>query len=76
MSRWSKQRWAIFVHDPDGDMGDGRIVGPFESPGKADETADRIRARADRDNAYVECIVVPVLPGSAAARDVVDRVAA
>jgi hypothetical protein len=24
-------RWAIFVHDPDGDMGYGRIVGPFYS---------------------------------------------
>lgn len=53
-------RWAVFVHDPDGDMGYGTIVGPFNRPESADARAEAIIAHAgERD---IECVVVPVTP--------------
>lgn len=68
------RRYAIFVHDPDGDSGYGRIVGPFRSVDAADDKAESIRALAERRGLYVECIVLPVESGSVAARDVVEAV--
>lgn len=66
--------WAIFVHDPDGDSGYGRIVGPFRSAKAADAKAETIRKKADRQGHYIECTVVPVAPGSASAQSTVDAV--
>lgn len=75
MARRGRRRWAIFVHDPDGDSGDGRIVGPFLDPEKADEVAERIRRAGDRDGGYgVECIVLPVEAGGGSARAVAEAV--
>lgn len=42
---------AIFVHDPDGDMGEGTIVGPFSSW----ESAERWRDNLQRPD--LECII-------------------
>lgn len=62
MSRGA-QRWAIFVHDPDGDMGEGMVVGAFKSSAAADEKAEKIRDAAGNSE-RVECIVLPLVPGS------------
>lgn len=63
-------RWAIFAHDPDGDMGYGTIVGAFKDAGAADRKADAIRRAAERDGREVECIVLPLEPGSIGAATV------
>lgn len=70
-------RYAIFVHDPEGDSGYGRIVGPFASVDKADAKAASIRWAGEHQGREVECIVLPVEPGSVSAKkvahDVVDE---
>ena len=53
-------RYAIFVHDPDGDSGDGCIVGPFRSFQAASDKADSIIRAAERRGFYIEPIVVHV----------------
>jgi hypothetical protein len=58
-------RYAIFVHDPDDDMGHGRIVGPFQTIEAADAKADALR-RGNDAAVYgndIEVIVLPVLSG-------------
>lgn len=62
-------RWAIFVHDPDGDSGDGLIVGAMQSAEAADAKAGAIERSAARAGVNVECIVLPM--ESAAASNVV-----
>ena len=57
-------RYGIFVHEPDGDMGYGRIVGSFKTPGAAAIKASQIEAKAGDFGATVECLVVSVLPGA------------
>jgi hypothetical protein len=66
------QRWGIFVHDPDGDMGEGRIVGAFRSAEAADRKAEQIQ----NFSMYlgVECIVLPLEPGSAGAKQIAEAV--
>lgn len=68
------ERWAIFVHDPDGDSGEGRIVGPFYEAEKADAKAAAIERKAERVGDRVECIVLPVLPSGTSAAAVVAAV--
>lgn len=63
-------RYAIFVHEPDGDMGDAIIVGPVKRAAAAEAKARAIEAEAEGEGRYVECIVVPALPAATAARDV------
>lgn len=60
-------RWAIFVHDPDGDMGHGCIVGAFKDVDAADRKAAAILRAAERRGREVECIVLPLEPGTAGA---------
>lgn len=67
-------RWGIFVHDPDGDSGYGCIIGAYKSASLADDRADKITQKAERDGKSVECIVLPLLPGSTAMDDIIDRV--
>jgi len=69
-------RWAIFVHDPDGDMGWGTVVGPFSSVDAAERKADSIRRTASRrhEDRVIEAIIVPVAPQGVAARDIVTSV--
>ena len=57
-------RFAIFVHDPDGDMGDGRIVGALRCAKAADRRAEAIVRAAEREGRYVEAIVLPMTSGS------------
>jgi hypothetical protein len=66
-------RYGVFVHDPEGDIGYGVIVGPFYTAEKAETKAEAIRRR---DGMYggLECIVVPVLDGAASARRITDEV--
>lgn len=61
------QRYAIFVHDPDGDMGEGRIIGGIMSPDRAEIQADQIRRAGERQGREVECIILPLEPGSTSA---------
>lgn len=63
-------RWAVFVFDPTGDMGDGAMVGPFRSAEKADEKAEKLRAYEPA----CEPVVVPLMEGSSSLRNIVDRV--
>lgn len=67
-------RWAIFVHDPDGDSGEGRIVGPFYEAAKADAKAATIARMAERAGDGIECIVLPVLPSNTSAQAVAAAV--
>lgn len=67
-------RWAIFVHDPDGDMGYGEIVGPFSDGDRADDKAREIRTAALHEGREVECVVVPVSRVGAESGEVVARV--
>lgn len=68
--------WAIFAHDPDGDMGDGRILGGYRTPEGAEKKAEDIRMEAERRGKYVECIILPQRAASAAAGRIVEEVAA
>lgn len=66
-------RYAIYVHDPDGDMGYGRIVGAYTNSDRADKKADEIRTASDNT---LECIVLPCLPTSRTAKYIVGEVTA
>jgi uncharacterized protein YceH (UPF0502 family) len=72
--RTTRSRWAIFVHDPDGDMGEGLIIGPMRDEGAADTKAEAIRRAGEREGRYVECIVLPVDPAAQAARTIASAV--
>ncbi|WP_028058343.1 hypothetical protein [Candidatus Solirubrobacter pratensis] len=75
MPRTTKVRWGIFVWDGDGNMGEGIIVGAYQSAeGDVDTKADTIRKASERAGTALECIVVPLVSGSTSARDIVDRV--
>lgn len=78
MARATSSRWAIFVHDPDGDMGFGRVVGPFRDPEKAEEKAEQIRREGVRMVGGIrcepECIVLQVEAGGTSARAIVEAV--
>lgn len=64
-------RHGIFVHQPDGDMGFGYVVGAFQSVEAAAEKARAIERAAERHGtAEVECIVLPLLPGSTSAKKI------
>ena len=67
-------RYAIFVHDPDGDMGYGRIVGPTSSLEKAEAKAATIVWAAERQGSYVEAIVLDVEPLGVSAKSVATEV--
>lgn len=67
-------RWALFVHDPDGDMGFGVIVGTFHSSAAAASRRRVIEGTAYQAGYRIEAIVLPVLPGREAAETVIDLV--
>lgn len=75
LTRGARERYGIFVHEPDGDMGYGRIVGPFYSESAAHRRADAIERKAGGMHSYVECTVLPLLPGATSAKDVLEWVA-
>jgi hypothetical protein len=66
-------RYGIFVHDPDGDSGDGVIVGAVSSR-RADEKAASIRRRGELQGREVECIILPMVSGGTSAREIAARV--
>lgn len=68
-------RWGVYVHDGDGDMGEGEIVGPFKTSARAEEYAARVRRQISMYSS-VEAIVIPVSPGGTSARAVIERVRA
>lgn len=69
MSRETSIRWGVYVHDPEGDMGYGEIIGPFFDDEKAESKAEAIRkASGDR----FECIVLPILAGGTSAQRATD----
>jgi hypothetical protein len=66
-------RYSIFAHDPDGDMGHGRIIGPYKTAEAAGKAADRLERANEKASMYApsfEYIVLPVLPGGASVRRV------
>jgi hypothetical protein len=63
--------YAIFVHDHDGDMGYGQIVGPFRDGEAADKKAETIRRVGLQQGRDIECVVVETRPGATAARNIV-----
>lgn len=70
-----RQRWAVLVHDLDGYVSEGYVVGPFHGPEAAKKKAAQIE-RAAEARTYapsVECIVLSVLPGSRGANAIVDE---
>ena len=67
-------RYAIFMHEPDGDSGDGCVVGPYKTAAAAEKKARAIEKQAERWGNYVECIVLPVAPSSISTRRVVAAV--
>jgi hypothetical protein len=65
-------RYGLFVHDPDGDSGYGRIVGAFKTVAAAEAKAEAIERAAGL--AYVECIVLEIVPGDYSAHRLVKDV--
>lgn len=56
------RRWGVFVHNIDGDSGDGEILGPYQTSAKAEEKAEAVRRESNRrsDLDPVEAIVLPI----------------
>lgn len=73
MPSTGKLRWGIFVHDPDGDMGDGEIVGPFYDGDKAQRRAEAIERRSIAVGWRLEAIVVSLEPGAASLDGIIER---
>lgn len=77
MARHSRQRWAIFAHDPDGDTEEGVIVGPFLEEHTAIDKADKITRTAEKRSIYlpnIECIVVAVMPGGTGVNNIINMI--
>lgn len=73
-----KRRYAAFVWNVDGDMGEAQVIGPFRTVDEAERKAATIRKRAERmydpeNYVNVHAMVIDVLPGSTSARDAVGR---
>lgn len=70
-------RYGIYIHNPEGDMGEGMIVGAYKTGERADERAAQIRRYAERQgyDYTLECIVVPLVGDSQSAASIVERVA-
>jgi len=66
-------RWGVFVHDPDGDMGYGLIIGAFKDAATAEAKADQIRAHESMHRA-LECIVLPIVAGAVSSRKIAGAV--
>lgn len=64
-------RWAIFIHDPDGDMGYGRVLGGFRSAEAADRKAEAITRVALQMGRDVECIIVEQPEAGTSAKQIV-----
>ena len=64
-------RYAIFVHEPDGDSGYGRVVGPFKTPSAAEQRAEQYVRRGEREGFYIEAIVLPVASAAASVKTTV-----
>jgi hypothetical protein len=70
-------RYALFVWDADGDMGDGIMVGPFRDIEAAERRAERIQTVADKvtdDEIAPQVMVVDLWPGEVGATRIIDRV--
>lgn len=63
-------RYGVYVHDPEGDMGYGVIVGGFATAAKAEDKAEAIRTA----DSYLECIVLPIRPSATSTRRIVKEV--
>jgi hypothetical protein len=74
MARHARTRYGIFVHDPDGDSGYGRIVGAYLDPDRAEDKADVIRRRATAMGRDIECIILPMVGDATAASTICDHV--
>ena len=61
-------RWAVYVWNADGDMGDGAVIGAFKSAFAAGEVAAKIWREADRTGSRVDATVVPLHAGSTSVR--------
>ena len=67
-------RYAVFVHNPDGDMAAGVMVGPFYDVEKAEAKAEAIRKHEGMYGNSLECIILPVRESRTSARRVADEV--
>lgn len=52
--------WGIFIHNPDGDMGEGIIIGPISSKNDQAGTTNRLTEKIT-ETLTVECIIVPIV---------------
>jgi hypothetical protein len=69
-------RYGIFVHDPDGDMGYGMLVGQFrgdDAAGRADACAELIRRAGDKAGREIEAIVLPMHGSAYPVAKIVDE---
>jgi hypothetical protein len=60
-------KYAIFLYDPDGDTGEGIIIGPFKYARTADDKAEEIREAAGLNDSglpAVQCIVSQIYGAS------------
>lgn len=67
-------RWAVVVFDADGDMGDGRVVGPFRDVAAADAKADSFFRAADRAGRNITVLTLPVYPGGTGVTASIDAI--
>jgi hypothetical protein len=70
----SSTRWTVFVHDPDGDMGEAVTVGSFVDQDVAWARADAITRASDRRGLNLEAFVVVHQPGRTALQQIIDTV--
>jgi hypothetical protein len=63
-------RYAVFAHDPEGDMTEGVVLGAFRSVPAAERAARRVSSVEP----YVEAYVVDMLPGNTPRGEVARRV--
>lgn len=69
-------RYGVYVHNPDGDMGEGMILGAFKDAEAAYDRAQKINeaAAAEGHEFDVEAIALPLWPGRRSIREVIRAV--
>lgn len=69
-------RYATFVWDADGDMGDAVVLGTFKTEGQAEFQAERVRGFTEREGRpSINALVVPIIhPHDTSMSIISDRV--
>jgi hypothetical protein len=66
--------FAVFAHNPDGDIGYGQVIGRFRTSGAAQAKADAVNRAGKREGLTVEAFVVEMVRTSTSAADVAREV--